>query len=141
MSRKKEYEQYLKSNEWITKRDKIREKRKLCEICKEYENLQVHHLTYENLGNEKDEDLILLCKKCHFAIHKGVCMIIEDFPGMTFAKSKMFSPFTKALNSTKVSRIYFPKDKTLIARNISIEKANGKEEKFDYNKWVIFIKK
>ncbi len=29
----------------------------------------VHHLTYEHLGDEPDEDLILVCAPCHNAIH------------------------------------------------------------------------
>lgn len=29
----------------------------------------VHHLTYENVGNENLEDLILLCRKCHQSEH------------------------------------------------------------------------
>ena len=30
----------------------------------------VHHLTYANLGDEKTEDLMLLCQVCHEWIHR-----------------------------------------------------------------------
>lgn len=33
--------------------------------------LEVHHLNYERLGAELDEDLELLCKRCHTIEHRG----------------------------------------------------------------------
>lgn len=33
-------------------------------------NLCVHHKTYERLGQEKIEDLQLLCRKCHDELHR-----------------------------------------------------------------------
>ena len=46
--------------------------------CTEFNNidrLEAHHLTYENEGHEKLEDLITLCKSCHAKVpkksHKG----------------------------------------------------------------------
>ncbi len=65
-----EYQTYLNSNEWqetrqrIFKRDNFR-----CVKCGESKNLQVHHITYENLGEEKDADLVTLCDKCHKSTH------------------------------------------------------------------------
>ena len=32
--------------------------------------LDVHHLTYERLGREKDEDLRVLCRACHGDEHR-----------------------------------------------------------------------
>lgn len=66
----KEYEEYIKSNEWqetrqrIFKRDNYR-----CVKCGASKNLQVHHITYENMGEEKDADLVTLCEKCHNGTH------------------------------------------------------------------------
>ena len=40
-----------------------------CEHCKAMARLEIHHLSYANLGNEKDDDLIALCKSCHKEIH------------------------------------------------------------------------
>lgn len=31
---------------------------------------QIHHLTYKNLYNERNEDLMLLCRRCHERAHK-----------------------------------------------------------------------
>ena len=60
------YLAYLRSPEW-------REKRKEfidavdgeCEECRSKKNLQVHHLTYDNIGEESEEDVEVLCKECH----------------------------------------------------------------------------
>ena len=41
-----------------------------CQLCNAKGHLQVHHRTYENLGNEKVEDLIVLCDKCHAKHHE-----------------------------------------------------------------------
>ena len=65
-----EYQEYIKSQEWqevrqkIFKRDNFR-----CVKCGASKNLQVHHITYENLGEEKYADLVTLCNDCHNATH------------------------------------------------------------------------
>lgn len=62
------YEEYIKSAEWKTKRE---ERLKIdgykCVICKSETNLQVHHLHYETLGNEDPlHDLVTVCNsQCH----------------------------------------------------------------------------
>jgi len=40
-----------------------------CGICNATSDLHVHHKTYENIGKESDEDLIVLCKSCHYKFH------------------------------------------------------------------------
>lgn len=65
------YTQYLSSPEWKAKRDValIRAARK-CEECGNTRRLQVHHLTYDRLGDEEHEDLRVLCDACHRREHK-----------------------------------------------------------------------
>jgi len=36
----------------------------MCQYCGG-EATEVHHLTYENIGNEPLEDLIAICRLCH----------------------------------------------------------------------------
>jgi 5-methylcytosine-specific restriction endonuclease McrA len=36
-----------------------------CQVCGAKKRLEVHHVTYQNLGNERDEDLTVLCWQCH----------------------------------------------------------------------------
>lgn len=47
-------------------------KTNICEHCgKEFKKqfLQLHHLTYKNVGNESFEELIRICFNCHGKIH------------------------------------------------------------------------
>lgn len=62
-----DYHEYIKSSEWKNKREErlIIDGYK-CVICKSEENLSVHHLHYENLGNENAQhDLLTACDTCH----------------------------------------------------------------------------
>jgi hypothetical protein len=63
------YNEYLKSEHWITFSDGMRRKNcYCCGLCKP--SLEVHHTTYENLGKELPCDVITVCKSCHLAIHE-----------------------------------------------------------------------
>lgn len=70
-NRKKNYNSYIRSDKWKQKRNEFIKKYKVCACCGSNENLNVHHLSYDNLGNESDEDLLLLCSRCHKYVHKG----------------------------------------------------------------------
>ena len=66
----KTYKKYIISEIWKQRRDiEIKDKKK-CELCGATSMLQVHHLTYDNLGNEKSKDLQVLCPPCHRKKHK-----------------------------------------------------------------------
>jgi hypothetical protein len=68
---KEEYRQYLSSNEWRGKRERVlRRDKNRCIKCHSVENLQIHHLTYERVGKEFLCDLITLCRKCHERVHE-----------------------------------------------------------------------
>jgi 5-methylcytosine-specific restriction endonuclease McrA len=61
---------YIASKEWQYLRTRILQSRGgKCEVCGVKHRLQVHHLTYERLGNERDEDLKVLCWACHEREH------------------------------------------------------------------------
>lgn len=67
-----EYQEYLLSEHW----QKIRSERlKMdnfkCQNCGRPFDLQVHHLTYDRIGNEDINDLITLCKFCHARVEEG----------------------------------------------------------------------
>jgi len=64
------YKEYLETKHWEITRKRILEKANYkCQLCSSKKNLNVHHNTYKNRGQEKDEDLIVLCKKCHTKFH------------------------------------------------------------------------
>ncbi len=59
-------EEYYKSEEWQTKRlFALHRAGHRCDNCASNLKLEAHHLTYENLYNERPEDLTVLCPKCH----------------------------------------------------------------------------
>lgn len=63
------YEWVLASPRWARMRDRlIRERGRRCQRCRKpwtETELQGHHLTYERLGFERDEDVEILCPACH----------------------------------------------------------------------------
>ena len=65
------YTDYLFSDYWKNIRLIIHTRDKVCRTCRSDEMLEVHHSTYDFLGNEhiKNDHLILLCSKCHKGIH------------------------------------------------------------------------
>ncbi len=69
------YEEYLSSVEWRDRRsillDRFSHK---CQICGSSAKLQIHHRTYERVGNERIEDLTVLCDACHglYHAHRGI---------------------------------------------------------------------
>lgn len=64
------YNFYLLSSEWRILREAILIRDKyICQFCKQAEATEVHHLTYENLGNESPNELISTCNICHLKKH------------------------------------------------------------------------
>lgn len=62
------YEAHISSPEWAERRKQRLEHDGRCRTCGHTEDLQVHHVSYENFGNEPLDDLITLCGDCHDAI-------------------------------------------------------------------------
>ncbi len=63
------YTSYMASEKWRDKRSLILKRDgDRCQTCLSTEDLEVHHKTYVNLGDELPEDLITLCHECHEAI-------------------------------------------------------------------------
>ena len=64
------YYEYLRSAEWQGKRfAAIQRARNRCQVCYSDGNLDVHHRTYERLGDELASDLTVLCRTCHTTFH------------------------------------------------------------------------
>lgn len=66
---RRRYREYLNSSHWRAFRARIIAERKACQRCGHAYRLQVHHLHYHNRGEEKPEDVELLCRDCHEQIH------------------------------------------------------------------------
>jgi len=64
------YADYLQSTEWRVRRaDALEAAGFRCQRCGHMYGLDVHHVTYERLGNERPEDLVVLCRVCHAELH------------------------------------------------------------------------
>ncbi len=64
------YQEYLQSEAWNHKRKvALMFWDNRCTLCFSPNRLQVHHRTYERLGQERITDLIVLCEKCHKIHH------------------------------------------------------------------------
>ena len=66
------YADYLQTPEWSARRQRAFKRAWFrCQLCNSSKGgLNVHHRTYERLGDERDSDLIVLCEKCHEIFHR-----------------------------------------------------------------------
>jgi 5-methylcytosine-specific restriction endonuclease McrA len=61
-----DYEKHLRSAAWRQiRRRAIAAAGHRCGLCPATEQLEAHHRTYDNLGDERDGDLTVLCRECH----------------------------------------------------------------------------
>jgi len=66
------YEEYLQTPEWRQRRDRALSRAGWrCTLCAAKDSLQVHHNCYDNVGEERDEDLTVVCQACHERQHLG----------------------------------------------------------------------
>ena len=64
------YRAYLQTEEWRTRRNRALKLASFrCVHCGTKRALEVHHRTYERLGEEWDSDLKVLCHDCHAGHH------------------------------------------------------------------------
>jgi len=64
------YSEYLQSEHWQSFRKSVLEHYGYtCQVCNN-KGKTVHHRTYKNIGREKINDVVTLCKHCHKTIHK-----------------------------------------------------------------------
>ena len=70
--RQVQYRAYMGSSRW--KRRRLRYFRtfgKQCAACRtDTAPITLHHMTYERLGAELDDDLLALCRPCHDRLHR-----------------------------------------------------------------------
>lgn len=67
------YAEYLQTDHWQeTRKRALKRARFKCQLCSRNGTLHVHHRTYENLGDESNADLIVLCESCHGKFHDKI---------------------------------------------------------------------
>lgn len=70
-ARKQQYAEYLKSERWRQKRRQVIDYQKgTCRGCLSAPIEEVHHLSYDNIGDELLFQLVGLCRPCHAKAHK-----------------------------------------------------------------------
>lgn len=73
MTKRQYREVYLQSSHWQSLRKRVLElSGNSCQICGANDQLEVHHITYNNLYRERKDDLVCLCHDCHKAIHEYI---------------------------------------------------------------------
>src|SRR5947207_3117264 len=72
MTREEYREVYLRSDHWReTRLGALDRAEHRCQVCNRTERLDVHHRTYERIGEERPADLTVLCRRCHDLFHSG----------------------------------------------------------------------
>jgi 5-methylcytosine-specific restriction endonuclease McrA len=67
-----DYATYIKTSRWKQRREEAKRRAgNRCLVCNSGDRLEVHHRSYANLGNERPEDLTVLCADCHRRFHEG----------------------------------------------------------------------
>lgn len=67
---RRRYDAHLLSPEWAELRRRVFSRAAgLCEGCRRRPPVQVHHLTYEHMGNEFLWELAAVCLECHRRVH------------------------------------------------------------------------
>jgi len=104
------YQEYLQTKHWNRKKYALsRRTPRKCLYCSSRTNLEVHHLTYIRIGNERMEDLCFLCDDCHEKAHSNPVILKE------IEKRKEIQ------NIIDKERIKYGKDKYLARHNLSTE--------------------
>ena len=66
-----EKQAYMKSDKWhMLKQARLAKADYECEACGSTHRLELHHETYERLGDEYLSDLKVVCHSCHTKIHE-----------------------------------------------------------------------
>jgi hypothetical protein len=67
-----EYRAYLRSNAWAMRKNQYYKRfNRQCAACGSWKRIQLHHVSYDNLGHEPDQDLVPLCYRDHRNAHQA----------------------------------------------------------------------
>jgi 5-methylcytosine-specific restriction endonuclease McrA len=68
------FSEYRLTPEWQSKRTQMLSRAGYrCQICGKHDTqLDVHHNSYERYGDERPQDLVVLCRRCHELFHGGL---------------------------------------------------------------------
>ena len=102
------YHEYLQSDTWKERRQaKLQQAKYKCKRCGERTRLQVHHLNYKRLGNERSSDLIVLCTACHWVAdseRRGDQEIRKKYSKPREVPAKILEPIKKITRKYKCKK-------------------------------------
>lgn len=84
------YYSYLDSWQWSVIRDAVMERDDHTCECGDHAT-QVHHLTYDNVGDEELDDLVAICRDCHEFEH-GLKPTVEQMVADLNVVFNLFPP-------------------------------------------------
>ncbi|MET4198641.1 hypothetical protein [Bradyrhizobium sp. LA6.12] len=101
-----EYAAYITSHRWRTNSARLREltfAQGKCRLCAEQGPLEAHHRDYDNLGAERDGDLVALCGNCHREVtsilrrrrYRRRTPLRADVPRLRDVRSSLVDPTRK----------------------------------------------
>lgn len=95
------YDIYLNSGKWqLIRKQKIEASGSKCTNCGSIKNLEVHHKTYDRLGNEELSDLSVLCRECHHLAHTSRAKVkLDDFDVDDYINSLLYENKPKNLDT------------------------------------------
>lgn len=107
-SHKEKYDEYIASDSWKEKRQEVFAiQGHQCSICGALSNLRVHHMNYDNLFHEEDNqysDLIVLCDDCHTKLHDFIKDHKEEIDNLKIklitTKSDCYKYYKEKFNDT-----------------------------------------
>lgn len=76
---REEYKNYTYNSHWQQLRDELYKISNWCAACGTTLDVDIHHMTYERIGSENINDLVLLCRPHHFATHAFYNSLVKDF--------------------------------------------------------------
>lgn len=120
---KEEYKKYLKTDHWKCLKAKKYASLKYtsCQFCNTATNLDVHHINYRNIYDCKVEDLLVLCRDCHFAFHKVLknerifYLHMEPKKRLSILRARFLKIDTKARERKKASKKRIKNEKQVMA--------------------------
>jgi len=115
---KMDYYHYIKSKDWWFKKQEFRAgcSDPKCFICWDRKSsLDVHHKSYKNLGNERMEDLIFLCEKCHGDLHGRLSIYRKEM------RQTMLWNVADVMMREYAKRFYANKEKKELERKFGVK--------------------
>ena len=116
------YRTYINSLAWEERKLAYYAKHeKVCSACGSVKSIHLHHHSYENLGRERDGELLPLCETCHKLVHAHHRRVGGSLTDATFAAVALISgrkkPRVKRDTRSEAARAFIPRNQRLRLRD------------------------